>query len=75
MSKHVQTQNIWDVAEKLGEIYVSPSQAAAILGVNYSTVMRYIKSGKIKAYMVAGRWKIPLSEVLKLIKPSDVEKR
>jgi len=74
MNKQIQLQNLEKVVEKLEEVYVSPTQAAAILGVNYVTIMRYIKKGKIKAYMVAGRWKIPLSEVLKLIEKGDAEK-
>ena len=53
--------------EKLERVYLSPSQAAALLGIYYSTVIKWIKRGKIRARMVAGRWKIPLTEVLKLI--------
>ena len=61
------------IAEKLESIYLSPSQAAALLGVYYSTVIKWIKKGKIRARMVAGRWRIPLTEVLKLINTGDVE--
>ena len=61
--------------EKIEDVYLTPSQAAALLGVYYSTVIKWIKKGKIKAYMVAGRWKIPLTEVLKLINTGDAEKQ
>lgn len=57
--------------EKLEEVYLTPTQVAALLGVYYSTVIKWIKKGKIKAYMVAGRWRIPLTEVLKLISTGE----
>jgi excisionase family DNA binding protein len=57
--------------EKLEEVYLTPTQAAALLGVYYSTVIKWIKRGKIKAYMVAERWRIPLTEVLKLINTGE----
>jgi excisionase family DNA binding protein len=57
--------------KKLGEVYLTPTQAAALLGVYYSTVIKWIKRGRIRAYMVAGRWRIPLTEVLKLISTGE----
>jgi excisionase family DNA binding protein len=59
------------LSEKLEEVYLTPTQAAALLGVYYSTVVKWIKRGRIRAYMVAGRWRIPLTEVLKLISTGE----
>ena len=57
--------------EKVKDIYLTPSQAAKVLGIYYTTVIKWIKKGTIKARMDGGRWKIPLTEVLKLINTGE----
>jgi excisionase family DNA binding protein len=52
----------------LEERYLSTTQFARILGVSRSAVIKWIKSGRIVAYNVHGRWRIPYSEVERLLK-------
>jgi len=49
------------------ERYLSTREFAKIMGVSRVTVIKWIKSGKIVAYNVHGRWRIPYSEVKKLL--------
>jgi len=49
------------------ERYLSTREFARILGVSRVTVVKWIKSGKIVAYNVHGRWRIPYSEVKRLL--------
>lgn len=69
-----------DILEKLGakyriEIITAPmakdystGEAAKRLGISFITLKRWIYAGKIKAIPgVSGRWKIPVSEVEKLL--------
>lgn len=43
-------------------------QVARLLGLSYSTIWRYIREGRIQAYKVGDRYRIPLKEALKLRK-------
>jgi excisionase family DNA binding protein len=52
----------------MGERYLSVREFAEHLGVSRSTVISCIKSNRIIAYSVHGRWKIPYSEVEKILK-------
>jgi excisionase family DNA binding protein len=52
----------------MGERYLSVREFAEHLGVSRSTVISWIKSNRIIAYNVHGRWKIPYSEVEKILK-------
>jgi excisionase family DNA binding protein len=47
----------------LSERYLSTREFAKLLGVSRATVIKWIKSGRIAAYSVHGRWRIPYSEV------------
>ena len=50
------------------ERYISTSEFAETLGVSRVTVIKWIKGGKIVAYNVHGKWKIPASEVERLLR-------
>jgi excisionase family DNA binding protein len=50
------------------ERYLGVREFAELLGVSRSAVISWIKSNRIIAYSVHGRWKIPYSEVEKLLK-------
>ena len=50
------------------ERYLSTEQFAKILNVTKTTVLRWIRSGKITAYNLNGRYRIPASEIEKLLK-------
>jgi excisionase family DNA binding protein len=52
----------------MGERYLSVREFAELLGVSRSTVISWIKSNRIIAYSVHGRWRIPCSEVEKILK-------
>ncbi|MDT7887874.1 MAG: IS607 family transposase [Desulfurococcales archaeon] len=45
------------------ERYLSTREFAKLLGVSRIAVIKWIKSGRIVAYNVNGRWRIPYSEV------------
>jgi excisionase family DNA binding protein len=45
------------------------------LGVSRVTVIKWIKSGRITAYSVHGKWRIPYSEVERLLKGAQRVKR
>jgi excisionase family DNA binding protein len=47
---------------------LSVREFAEVLGVSRSTAISWIKSSRIIAYSVHGRWKIPCSEVEKILK-------
>jgi excisionase family DNA binding protein len=47
----------------LSESYLSTRGFAELLGVSRATVVKWIKSGRVAAYSIHGRWKIPYSEV------------
>jgi putative resolvase len=52
----------------LSERYLTTNEFARIIGVSRSTVISWIKSGRIVACSVNGRWRIPYSEVERLLK-------
>jgi len=49
------------------ERYLSVREFAELLGVSRSAVISWIKSGRVIAYSVHGRWRIPYSQVEKLL--------
>jgi excisionase family DNA binding protein len=51
----------------LSERYLSTREFARVLGVSRVTVIKWIKSGRIVAYSVHGKWRIPYSEVERLL--------
>jgi excisionase family DNA binding protein len=59
----------------LSERYLTTREFAEIVGVSRSTVISWIKSGRIVAYSVNGRWRIPYSEVERLLKGVQRVKR
>jgi putative resolvase len=52
----------------LSELYLTTREFARIIGVSRSTVISWVKSGRIVAYSVHGKWRIPYSEVERLLK-------
>jgi excisionase family DNA binding protein len=59
----------------LNERYLTTREFAEIIGVSRSTVISWIKSGRIVAYSVNGRWRVPYSEVKRLLKGAQRVKR
>lgn len=55
------------------ERYLTPSEVAEIFGMSRSGVIKWIKKGKIKAIEINGRWRIPYSEVEKLLSGGKVK--
>jgi len=55
-------------------LYLSPSDAAALLGVSYSTVHRLISEGEIPAKRFRRTLKIPADGLQKYIDRSDVKR-
>ncbi len=49
------------------EPHYSTGKVARILGVARYTVRRWIREGRVKAVRVNGRWRIPESEIKKLL--------
>jgi excisionase family DNA binding protein len=56
------------LAYALSERYLSTREFAKLLGVSRVTVIKWIKKGRITAYSVHGKWRIPYSEVERLLK-------
>jgi putative resolvase len=52
----------------LSEQYLTTSEFAKIIGVSRSTVISWIKRGRIVAYSVHGKWRIPYSEVERVLR-------
>lgn len=52
----------------MSERYLGTAEFAELLGVSRVTVIKWIKSGRIVAYNVNGRWRIPYSEVERILK-------
>ena len=59
----------------MSERYLTTREFAEIIGVSRSTVISWIKSGRIVACSVNGRWRIPYSEVERLLKGAQRVKR
>jgi len=51
----------------VAERYLSTREFARIMGVARVTVIKWIRKGRITAYNVHGRWRIPYSEVERLL--------
>ena len=52
----------------MGERYLSTREFAKLLGVSRVTVIKWIKTGRIVAHSVYGKWRIPYSEVERLLR-------
>jgi len=52
----------------MSESFYSTSEIAALIGVNRVTIYRWIKGEKIKAYKIGRRHKIPVSEMIRLLR-------
>jgi len=59
----------------LSERYLSTREFARVLGVSRVAVIKWIKSGRIVAYSVHGKWRIPYSEVERLLRGVQRVKR
>jgi excisionase family DNA binding protein len=59
----------------LSERYLSTREFARVLGVSRVAVIKWIKSGRIVAYSVHGEWRIPYSEVERLLRGVQRVKR
>jgi excisionase family DNA binding protein len=59
----------------LSERYLGTREFAKLLGVSRVTVIKWIKSGRIAAYSVHGRWRIPYSEVERVLRGVQRVKR
>jgi len=59
----------------LSERYLSTREFARLLGVSRVTVVKWIKSGRIVAYSVHGKWRIPYSEVERVLRGVQRVKR
>lgn len=55
------------------ERYLTPSDVAEIFGMSRSGVIKWIREGKIKAVEINGRWRIPYSEVERLLSGGKVK--
>jgi excisionase family DNA binding protein len=59
----------------LSERYLGTREFTKLLGVSRVTVIKWIKSGRIAAYSVHGRWRIPYSEVERVLRGVQRVKR
>jgi excisionase family DNA binding protein len=59
----------------LSERYLTTREFARVSGVSRVTVIKWIKSGRIVAYSVHGRWRIPYSEVERVLGVAQRVKR
>jgi excisionase family DNA binding protein len=59
----------------LSELYLTTREFVRIIGVSRSTVISWVKSGRVVAYSVHGKWRIPYSEVERLLKGVQRVKR
>lgn len=49
---------------------LSPQEAADLLGLNRTTVLRWLHGDRIAGWRtVGGRWRVPRSEVERLLRP------
>ena len=60
-----------EVPERL----LTPSEVARIFGVTRAAVIKWIKTGKIRAVEIHGRWHIPYSEVERLLRGEALRPR
>lgn len=61
------TQSVTDVHEK---IYTVP-QASALLGVEETSVIRFLGESSLTGYKQAGRWYILHSDIIRFIKNGE----
>ena len=52
----------------MSKIFYSTSEVAGLFNVHRVTIYRWIKDGKVKTYKIGKHFKIPLSEVERLLK-------
>lgn len=57
-------------SEKSGDYYLT-QQAAEKLGLSAMTIRLWIRQGKLKAKRIGARWRIPVSEVNRLLAESE----
>ena len=58
---------------KLDKPFYSPGEVASLAGVHSSTILNYIRAGKVYAIKLSERtYRIPLRSVLKLLEPESV---
>jgi excisionase family DNA binding protein len=57
------------------ERYLSPSEVAEIFGMSISGVFKWIRDGKIKALEINDRWRIPYSEVERILSGNETVKQ
>jgi len=60
---------------EIPERLLSPSEVARIFGVTRAAVIKWIRTGKIRAVEVHGRWRIPCSEVERLLRGESLRPR
>ena len=56
-----------DIAGRLDRGFYTTTEAAKMLKVNARTIRRWIDKGYIQAKKIGGRWRIPASEVERLL--------
>ena len=59
---------------ELDNEWLTPKQAAELVGVTARTVQNWIKDGKVRGYQVVGRIRVKRSDVDALYQPKE-EKR
>ncbi|MFZ8783368.1 MAG: IS607 family transposase, partial [Desulfurococcaceae archaeon] len=59
----------------MSERYLSTREFAELLGVSRVAVIKWIKKGRITAYSVHGKWRIPYSEVERVLRGVQRVKR
>ncbi len=52
----------------MAKSFYSTAEVAVLFGMNRVTIYRWVKEGKIGAYKIGKRHKIPVSEVMRLLK-------
>lgn len=53
--------------------WLTPKQAAELVGVTVRTVQNWIKDGKVRGYQVVGRIRVKRSDVDALYQPKEVK--
>ena len=53
--------------------WLTPKQAAELVGVTTRTVQNWIKDGKVRGYQVVGRIRVKRSDVDALYQPKEVK--
>lgn len=58
---------------ELDNEWLTPKQAAELVGVTVRTVQNWIKDGKVRGYQVVGRIRVKRSDVDALYQPKEVK--